>query len=113
MVPKSVLAFSRNRFFGFLRPKIDFLRFVFENGVDKSDRTGTGTRSTFGGQLRFDLSTTFPLVTTKKVHLKSIIYELLWFLSGSSNVQYLQDNGVSIWNEFQSKGPRFTDVRRN
>ncbi|OUU00879.1 MAG: thymidylate synthase [Bacteroidetes bacterium MED-G17] len=81
----------------------DFLRFVFENGVDKSDRTGTGTRSTFGGQLRFDLSTTFPLVTTKKVHLKSIIYELLWFLKGDTNIAYLKENKVKIWDEWADK----------
>lgn len=81
----------------------DFLRFVFKNGVDKSDRTGTGTRSTFGGQLRFDLSTTFPLVTTKKVHLKSIIYELLWFLKGDTNIAYLKENKVKIWDEWADK----------
>ncbi|MCB9261228.1 MAG: thymidylate synthase [Flavobacteriales bacterium] len=78
----------------------DFLKFVFENGTDKSDRTGTGTRSVFGGQLRFDLSEGFPLITTKKVHLKSIIYELLWFLKGDTNIKYLTDNGVRIWNEW-------------
>lgn len=81
----------------------DFLRFVFKNGVDKSDRTGTGTRSTFGGQLRFDLSTTFPLVTTKRVHLKSIIYELLWFLKGDTNIAYLKENKVKIWDEWADK----------
>ena len=78
----------------------DFLRHVFENGTDKGDRTGTGTRSVFGGQLRFDLSEGFPMITTKKVHLKSIIYELLWFLKGDTNVKYLTDNGVRIWNEW-------------
>lgn len=78
----------------------NLLSTVYENGVDKSDRTGVGTRSLFGEQIRFDLNEGFPLITTKKVHLKSIIYELLWFLNGDTNVKYLQDNGVSIWNEW-------------
>ena len=78
----------------------DFLRHVFETGADKGDRTGTGTRSVFGGQLRFDLNDGFPMITTKKVHLKSIIYELLWFLKGDTNIKYLTDNGVRIWNEW-------------
>ncbi|MFZ9756083.1 MAG: thymidylate synthase [Bacteroidia bacterium] len=78
----------------------EFLRFVYENGTQKTDRTGTGTRSMLGGQLRFDLADSFPLVTTKKVHLKSIIYELLWFLKGETNIQYLKENGVSIWDEW-------------
>ena len=79
---------------------LDLLRHVRTNGAQKNDRTGTGTLSVFGYQMRFDLSTTFPLLTTKKLHLKSIVHELLWFLSGDSNVKYLQDNGVSIWNEW-------------
>ena len=77
-----------------------FLRYVSEHGTVKTDRTGTGTKSVFGGQLRFDLSEGFPLITTKKVHLKSIIHELLWFLKGETNIAYLKENGVSIWNEW-------------
>ena len=79
---------------------LDLMRHVREHGARKEDRTGTGTLSTFGYQMRFDLSAGFPLVTTKKLHIRSIIHELLWFLSGDDNIRYLKDNGVSIWDEW-------------
>jgi len=86
-----------------LQEYLDLLSNVIENGVQKDDRTGTGTRSVFGWQMRFDLSKGFPLLTTKKLHFKSIVYELLWFIKGDTNIKYLNDNGITIWDEWADK----------
>ena len=93
-----------------MKQYLELMQDIVDNGVDREDRTGVGTRSVFGRQLRFDLAQGFPLMTTKKIHLKSIVHEMIWFLSGDTNIKYLNDNGVRIWNEWADRTGELNEI---
>ena len=95
-----------------MKQYLELMRDVFENGVDRDDRTGTGTRSVFGRQMRFDLSKGFPLLTTKKVYWKGVVYELLWFIAGRTDNDYLTEHNVHIWDEWQTKNGELPGLKR-